>query len=190
MAKFHRPPPAARRPPPTVVTDSTETPPKSTAADWSEVVLALGLIAGLVLLFTVDVGGDVPDEESRSLFEGTLRTGIGYVASAAEIVAGLVIGWGVVQAAVGFVRRLASRGPAHRDAAEGVRLRLGRTLALGLEFTLAADILGTAVAPSRDDIVTLAAITLLRTLLNLFLEREIRSGEARHGDTDRAAATG
>ena len=67
--------------------------------------------------------------------------------------------------------RPAPREPAHRDAAEDVRLRLGRTLALGLEFTL-------------------AAVTLLRTLLNLFLEREIRAGEARHGEADRAAATG
>ena len=78
--------------------------------------------------------------------------------------------------------RPAPREPAHRDAAEGVRLRLGRTLALGLEFTLAADILGTAVAPTRDDLLTLAAVTLLRTLLNLFLEREIRAGEARRED--------
>lgn len=159
-------------------------------AEWSEVALALGIIAGLVVLLSLDVGGPAPVEESEGLFEGTLRTAVGYLASAAEIVAAIVIGWGVVQAAVGYVRRLTSRGPAHRDAAEGVRLRLGRTLALGLEFTLAADILGTAVAPSRDDLLTLAAVTLLRTLLNLFLEREIRNGEARHGDGDRASATG
>ena len=152
------------------------------AADWPEVALALGLVAGLVLLFTVDVGSAAPQEEARGLFEGTLRTVIGYVASGAEVVAGLVIAWGILQAAGGYVRRLASGGPAHRDAAEDVRLRLGRTLALGLEFTLAADILGTAVAPTRDDLLTLAAVTLLRTLLNLFLEREIRAGAARRED--------
>ena len=156
--------------------------PASRGADWPEVVLALGLVAGLAVLFTVDAGGAAPADEAHSLFEGTLRRSIGYVASGAEIVAGLVIAWGVLQAAGGYVRRLASRGPAHRDAAEGIRLRLGRTLALGLEFTLAADILGTAVSPSRDDLLTLATITILRTLLNLFLEREIRSGEARRSD--------
>ncbi len=159
-------------------------------AEWSEVALALGIIAGLVVLLSIDAGDATPVGADESLFEETLRMAVSYLASAAEIVAALVIGWGVVQAAAGYVRRLVGRGPAHRDAAEGVRLRLGRTLALGLEFTLAADILATAVAPSRDDILTLAAITLLRTLLNLFLEREIRSGEARHGDTDRASATG
>ena len=61
------------------------------AADWPEVALALGLVAGLVLLFTVDVGGAAPQEEARDLFEGMLRTVIGYVASGAEVVAGLVI---------------------------------------------------------------------------------------------------
>ena len=166
------------------------------ASDWPDVALALGLIAGLAVLLTIDPGpspmaeGAVPAEAAEGGFEGALRTGVGYLGSAAEIVAALVIAWGVVHAAVGYVRRVVDRGPAHRDAAEGVRLRLGRTLALGLEFTLAADILATAVAPSRDDILTLAAITLLRTLLNLFLEREIRQGEARHGDTDRASAAG
>lgn len=59
-----------------------------------------------------------------------------------------------------------------------MRLRLGRALTLGLEFTLASDILRTAVAPTRQDILTLASITLLRTLLNYFLERKIRQAEA------------
>lgn len=172
--------------------DSDPTPVPRAATEWSEVVLALGLIAGLVLLFTVDLGasGATPTEPIDGAYEGTLRRLIGYVASGAEVVAGLVIAWGVVQAGIGYVQRVFNRGPSHRDAAEGVRLRLGRTLALGLEFTLAADILGTAVSPSRDDILTLAAVTLLRTLLNLFLEREIRSVEARHGEGDRATAMG
>nr|MBA3922947.1 DUF1622 domain-containing protein [Nostocaceae cyanobacterium] len=47
----------------------------------------------------------------------------------------------------------------------------------GLEFTVASDILRTAVAPTRQDILNLAAIVLLRTLLNYFLEQEIRQGE-------------
>lgn len=61
---------------------------------------------------------------------------------------------------------------------EGLRLRLARWLAVALEFTLAADILRTAVAPSWDDIGKLAAIAALRTLLNFFLQREIE-GAAR-----------
>jgi uncharacterized membrane protein len=38
------------------------------------------------------------------------------------------------------------------------------------------DILHTAVVPTRQDILNLGAIVLLRTLLNYFLEREIQQG--------------
>ena len=64
-----------------------------------------------------------------------------------------------------------------RDPREGIRLKLGRWLALALEFQLAADILKTAVAPTWDDIGKVAAIIALRTLLNFFLAREIENAE-------------
>lgn len=66
-----------------------------------------------------------------------------------------------------------------QDAKEVVRLKLGRWLALVLEFELAADILRTAVAPTSTEIGQLAAIAALRTALNFFLQREIDSAEAR-----------
>ena len=58
-----------------------------------------------------------------------------------------------------------------------IRLSLGRTLALALEFLLGADILKTAVAPTWNDIGQLAAIAVLRTGLNYFLERELRHAD-------------
>jgi len=54
-----------------------------------------------------------------------------------------------------------------------VRLDLGRFLALGLEFQLAADILRTAITPSFTQLAQLAAIAAIRTALNFFLGREI-----------------
>jgi uncharacterized membrane protein len=60
-----------------------------------------------------------------------------------------------------------------------VRLRLGRWLAVAREFELAADVLRTAVAPTWDEIGQLAAIIVLRTLLNYFLQNEIDKAEAR-----------
>ncbi len=50
---------------------------------------------------------------------------------------------------------------------------MGRFLIVGLEFQLAGDIIGTAVAPSWEQIAQLAAIALIRTFLNYFLNREI-----------------
>ncbi|MFC7735153.1 DUF1622 domain-containing protein [Roseomonas sp. GCM10028921] len=52
-------------------------------------------------------------------------------------------------------------------------LRLGRWLALALEFELGADILRTAIAPTWSEIGQLAAIAAVRTALNFFLQREI-----------------
>jgi uncharacterized membrane protein len=68
-----------------------------------------------------------------------------------------------------------------------VRLDLGRFLALGLEFQLAADILRTAVAPSFTELAQLAAIAAIRTALNFFLGREIKE-QRDLVKVDRAAA--
>jgi uncharacterized membrane protein len=68
---------------------------------------------------------------------------------------------------VGIFRRVRPFPP------EGLRLSLGRSLALSLEFLLGADILRTAVEPSWEEIGRLAAIATIRTALNYFLQREI-----------------
>ena len=59
-----------------------------------------------------------------------------------------------------------------------IRLTLGSWLALGLEFQLGADILGTTIAPSFEALGQLAVIALIRTFLNYFLSKEIEQ-EAR-----------
>ena len=102
---------------------------------------------------------------------------VGYLAAGAELAAALVIGSAVIRGILAYLRQLFSRSKQHIDSTESIRLQLGRVLALGLEFTVASDILGTAIAPTRQDILNLGAIFLLRTLLNYFLEQEIRQGE-------------
>jgi uncharacterized membrane protein len=87
-----------------------------------------------------------------------------------EAIGALVISVGVV---VAFMVWLMSELRVRPVAYEHVRLLLGRYLALGIEFQLAADILKTAVSPSWTDIEQLAAIAGIRTVLNYFLAREI-----------------
>lgn len=70
---------------------------------------------------------------------------------------------------------------------EEIRLSLGRSLALALELELGADILKTAVAPTWDDTGLLAAIAVLRTGLNYFLEKELRNAEQRNQTLNAAA---
>jgi uncharacterized membrane protein len=103
---------------------------------------------------------------------------IGYLAVTVEIAAAGLIGLAAAEAAVRSVP-LFLRRETPQQAKVDVRLALGRWLALGLEFALAADILRTAIAPSWRDIGQLAAIAVLRTALNFFLEREIDHEERR-----------
>lgn len=63
-----------------------------------------------------------------------------------------------------------------------VRLTLGRFLALGLEFQLAADLLRTSVSPSFDQIGKLAAIVAIRTGLNFFLSKELDQERQRRAE--------
>lgn len=98
---------------------------------------------------------------------------IEYLARGIEFSAALIIGIAAVEATVKALLLFVNRG-APPAAKNEVRLTLGRWLAVGLEFELAADILRTAVTPSWNDIEQLIAIAALRTALNYFLEREIR----------------
>ena len=108
-----------------------------------------------------------------------------WLASGTEAAAALVIALATVEATLrslwlfvpGATRRISPRQP--QDAKEEVRLKLGRWLAVALEFELAADVLRTAVAPTWNEIGQLAAIVVLRTILNYFLQKEIDKAESR-----------
>ena len=50
-------------------------------------------------------------------------------------------------------------------------------LLLGLEFALAADIIGSVVSPTWEDIGQLGAIAVIRTFLNYFLEHDLEKAE-------------
>jgi uncharacterized membrane protein len=141
------------------------------------ILLPLSLIFGLVLLLSLNSGQPNGEPVARGPLELWLKLIVGYLAAGAEIAAALVIGGAVIRGLVAYLLQLFSRSKQHFNATESIRLKLGRVLALGLEFTVASDILRTAVAPTRQDILNLGAIVLLRTLLNYFLEREIRQGE-------------
>lgn len=128
----------------------------------------------------------------------TVKQATEWLATGTEGIAGLLIAVAVIEAAVrtlGLMVRYADTDNPDRshEAKEEVRLRLGRWLALALEFELGADILRTAVAPTWSEIGQLAAIAAIRTALNYFLQQEIDKAAARRGgpapneDTEAAA---
>jgi uncharacterized membrane protein len=117
--------------------------------------------------------------------EETIKAFTLWLAVGTEAAAALIIGLATVEAVLSalllFVPGAASRivGEGPQAAKEQVRLKLGRWLAVALEFELGADILRTAVAPTWSEIGQLAAIAAIRTLLNYFLQQEIDKAERR-----------
>ncbi|MCC2547614.1 DUF1622 domain-containing protein [Hymenobacter sp. BT175] len=106
-----------------------------------------------------------------------------------EAAAAIVIVVASVRALLGFLISLI-RKKSRRVPSVEIRLALGQSLALALELELGADILKTAVAPTWNDIAQLAAIAVLRTALNYFLEKELRDAETRKSATDQPTDTG
>ena len=106
-----------------------------------------------------------------------------WLAAGTEAAAALIIGLAAIEASIHALRLFVPNASHHaldsQDAKEEVRLKLGRWLAVALEFELAADILRTAVAPTWNEIGQLAAIVVLRTVLNYFLQQEIDKAESR-----------
>ncbi|CAN7674012.1 DUF1622 domain-containing protein [Mesorhizobium sp. LjRoot246] len=101
-----------------------------------------------------------------------------------DLLALVMILVGTLEAFVNGIRVMLSHPEGHY-AIRSVWMRHARWLIAGLTFQLAADIIETAVAPSWDDVGRLAAIALIRTFLNYFLERDAREArELQHeGET-------
>ncbi|MEO6452907.1 MAG: DUF1622 domain-containing protein [Ginsengibacter sp.] len=94
------------------------------------------------------------------------------VSHAVEILAAVIIGIAVIKTLINYFVLLKST--VSKITKEEIRINFGSSVAVSLELLLGADVLATAVAPSWNDIGKLAAIAVLRTALNYFLERELR----------------
>jgi uncharacterized membrane protein len=98
-----------------------------------------------------------------------------------ELLSAILIGIGIVLAVYQLVRlMLTSRHKTLREKRldyQEARLILSRFLAMALEFQLAADLLGTTISPSWDQLGRLGAIAVIRTFLNVFLAREVKEEE-------------
>lgn len=100
---------------------------------------------------------------------------IDYSSILIECFAVIIILLASVKVFIHFITTFFSKATDSFNYRNKIRLDLGRTLALALEFLIAADVLKTAVAPSWDDIGKLAAIAAIRTALNYFLERDLKA---------------
>jgi uncharacterized membrane protein len=129
--------------------------------------------------------------------EQWLREAIGWTTRGVEVVGIAVILIGAVIAFIFFLRQPAGRDG--RDRIACLRSDLGRSILLGLELLVAADIINTvAIEPTLDSVAVLGAIVLIRTFLSWSLEVEIEgrwpwqaaSRPAPAAETERRSASG
>lgn len=87
----------------------------------------------------------------------------------------MIVFWGFVVAAIAFIRlKLHRHGiPYFFKEASEIRAILGTYILFGLEFMIAGDIIHTFIKPSRDDLIVLATIVAIRTVISYFLGREV-----------------
>jgi len=102
--------------------------------------------------------------------ESALARILSYIIPVVEACGALVVILGVGRAIVAYVRSYFSHG---RIAVAPLRVQLGQSMVVGLEFQVAADVLRTAANPAWDDVLFLAVLITIRTVLNFLLEWEL-----------------
>jgi len=102
---------------------------------------------------------------------------IGYVGIA-------VIVWGVIRTLlrVVFLELTKCRFKHTCFEREGLRREFGSYLLLGLEFLIAADIVGTISHPTLEEVAVLGSIVAIRTVISFFLNREMQIAQTHAGE--------
>lgn len=103
-----------------------------------------------------------------------------YVVPFTELIGTFVVLWGSLQGLAMLLARAwrsASRQPPHGTLRD-IRIAIGEKMALGLDFFLAGDIIGTIVVPSKDSLLVLGGIVVIRTVMAYFLAQEIEKKAA------------
>lgn len=100
--------------------------------------------------------------------------------SVCQLLALFVISIGVTQALIIYLKNLFSKTEPV-EAFQQSRLSMGYSFSLGLSFLIGASILKTMISNRWDDIARLAAIIIVRTVLNYLLLQAIDAGGGRSG---------
>ncbi len=105
--------------------------------------------------------------------ETALRLIAAYTAFLVEGIAVLVIAYGGLETLFYLVAQTCRFIARPEGWRRDLFVRFARWLIMGLEFALAADIVRSVITPTWNDIGQLAAIAVIRTFLNYFLERDL-----------------
>lgn len=113
--------------------------------------------------------------EHSSIIEGLVQAIVPDIIGLIELIGIFVILIGSLRAIVLYVRSF------FEHSHFPVKLMLGNSLALGLEFKMGAEILKTVIIRSEEEIFMLGCIIVLRALLSVLIHFEVKSEKA-HGE--------
>jgi len=128
-------------------------------------------------------GGATGGAKPKHAYDDFLAQLLQFLIFLANLIGAVIIAIAIVRELLVYLYQLVRNGGRSITDREAIRLSLGRSLALALEFQLGADILGTALDPSAQDLIVLGAVALLRTFLNYSLSREIDAEARRINET-------
>ncbi|MDD1653147.1 MAG: DUF1622 domain-containing protein [Methanomicrobiales archaeon] len=94
-----------------------------------------------------------------------------FFASLFAVCGATLIIWGGLEAAYSVILRTAGRG---RAAVTNTRIRRDFTgkIVFGLEFFIAGDVLTTVLEPTREELLLLGLVVVIRVILGYFLAKE------------------
>lgn len=89
-----------------------------------------------------------------------------------SLIGTLVILIGAVSSVITYCK-IKFSGDVTSGRMDQIRLNMGQSITLGLEFIVAADVIETTAAPDYYSVGILCIVVLVRTFLNYFLNKEI-----------------
>lgn len=100
---------------------------------------------------------------------------IAYIVPCTEFLGAAVVTWGSLHGLIMLLRRgwRSLQKLPLEESLRDIRIAIGEKMALGLDFFLAGDIIGTIVVPSKDTLLVLGGIVVIRTVMAYFLAQEI-----------------
>ena len=103
-------------------------------------------------------------------------TFLNILATIIGVISLLIVTYGVFVGFIAFLRNEFKRinGTYTINNVRQLRADFGSYLLLGLEFLIASDILKTVVDPTLDELAILGGVVIVRTVLSVFLNKEIK----------------
>ena len=103
-----------------------------------------------------------------------LHSLVEWAALAVDVVASIIMVWAFLVSVYGFVKTSFGEPVAQIKGLQMVRCGLGMKLVFALELLIISDLLHTVVSRTMDDLLFLAALVVIRTIVAYFLNREIQ----------------